>query len=104
MVGIEALIPMLVKMGAKIGFALQLNELDKAIRFLAVCGPIQIPIDLTYEKAREIGQGLLDAAEKFDPQKPVEAAEAVTALKGDYDDDAYLGYACIDPSRIIQLP
>jgi hypothetical protein len=105
-VGIEALIPLLMQNGAKPGFALQTNDWEKAIRIVAVCGPVTIPLDVPYGKAREVISALTDALEKYDPT-PVKTgegtaaellAEATQNLKGDYDaDDDDLTFELRDP-------
>ena len=99
-IGLEALVAILMSSGAKVGLALQLDDENKAIRLLAVCGPLQIPCDLPTAKAREFGQRLLDAADKYDPpQESAEAAEetglddllaeAQANVAGDDDDEPH---------------
>jgi hypothetical protein len=124
--GIEALIPLLIQNGQKPGIRLQTNDWEKAIRFLSTCGPVAIPVDVTFKEAREIAKGLTDALAKYDPAPDpnrcestippiaigeyvdVDAAnddtaaellaEATANLKGDCDDDEDndLGYIVVE--------
>ncbi len=66
-VGINDLIPMLISQGVPVQYKIETCDDPPVIRFTAVVGPLQIPLDFNPEQARAMIASFTAAVDKVDP-------------------------------------
>ncbi len=66
-VTIDQLAAFLMSQGAPAGYKLMTAEDPATVRLIAYVGPLQIPLDFTPEKSRDLALSLTQAADQVDP-------------------------------------
>ena len=86
--GLGQLVDVLIRQGAQRGWRLQTSLDPKVVRFIAICGPLEVPLDFTPEEARKLSALILKAAEVVDPQasedEPIPCSPEAEALLSEF--------------------
>jgi hypothetical protein len=83
-VGVSGLVPLLMNQGAKLGYKVLSADDAKIVRFVATCGPVEIPLDFPVLEARKLIDTLNQAVDKVDPveaeESPIQVSPEAEAL------------------------